>query len=306
MTGAALSGGELWVPQSPFRNATVDECVEGYRDVLRALYPGHLKAFDDRRGADADSAVAEAVVYSLLRAERLEPVVAEVLGSGGPDFLCLHGTPRAFFVEATSLEAEAIVERSSWPNEIAEQGVWFSEVTRNLCNKASQKARQLSGLPHPRVLVVCSTHIGAGVLLGPLAAEDLMTPDLRLAPRPGMTRDDAERIADLSISPFLLVRDGELVPIRRSISAILLVSIGGEDSGVVGMLHPAPVVPLDYTKMQRVPFLRLVWPPEIIDGQPRTEWVVGNPDARLITHRAVVLSDAEMRGSTSLAEGHDR
>jgi len=294
-----MDDSKVWTPGIPIGPATVAECVEAYRDVLRAMYPDHLRAFDARHQADSDSAVAEAIVFSLLRAERLEPVVAEVLGSGGPDFLCLGGSPRAFFVEATSLEAEAVVERSSWPNEIAEQGLWFTEVTRNLCNKAAQKARQLSGLPHPRVLAVCSTHVGAGVLLGPLAAEDLMTPDLRA---PAIAGEDAQRIADLSASPFLTVQNGVLVPIRRSISAMLLVSIGGEDSGVVGLLHPDSAAPFDYATIQRVPFLRLMWPAEIVDGCPRTEWVVGNPDARLLMHRAARLSDAELRGERTVLE----
>jgi hypothetical protein len=289
-------GIRIWTPQTPNGAATVAECIEAYREFLRVLYPQHLKAFDSRRQADPDSACAEAVVFSVLRTERQEPSVAEVLGSGGPDFLCLPGSDRAYFLEVTSLDRAAVERRSDWPDKISDQGRWFGDITRSVCNKCAQKAPQLAGRPAPRVLAICTTHSGASVLLGTLAAEDLMTPEASVSVPDGASAEEARRIADMRVSPFLEIQDGNLVPVRRSISAILLVTIHGDGAGVLGLLHPDPAAKFDYRTLAKVPFLRFVGP--VQDGAPRTEWVVGDPEPKLSYHRAVSLSDAELQGET--------
>ncbi len=287
----------LWTPQTPFRAATVDEGIEAYRVFLRVLYPEHLRAFDSRRESDSDSAVAEAVVFSVLRAARLEPVIAEGLGTGGPDFLCLPGSDRAFFVEATSLDQAAVERRAGWPDTIADEARWFGGITRSLCNKCAQKASQLADLPSPRLLAICSTHVGAGVLLDTIAAEALMVPETGVSARDDMSAEEARRVAELRISPFLEVQeDGGLASIRRSISGILLLAIDGGGTGLLGLLHPDPVLHFDYRILAGVPFLRFVEP--VRDGVPRTEWVVGDPEPKRVDHRAVSLSDTELHGET--------
>ena len=59
-----------------------------------------------------ESALAEAMVFRVLQACKVNPVVADTPGIGGPDFCCLDGTPQSFMVEATSLLPERVTKES--------------------------------------------------------------------------------------------------------------------------------------------------------------------------------------------------
>ncbi len=103
---------------------TVQDVVEYFRRYLsrnRDLAE-HYEEFLKREKSDPKAAQAEAVVFSWLRAEKLEPRLFEVPGKGGPDFCCSSDATDRFLVEATSLDSEMVSERSGLPAEITGPG----------------------------------------------------------------------------------------------------------------------------------------------------------------------------------------
>ena len=166
----------------------------------------------------------------------------------------------------------------------------------NAATGRDSKARQLAGQQVPRVLAISLAQRGASVLLGRLAAEWLMMSEpkievpLALEGEAGPSRS----VADLKNSAFLRFQDGQILPVRKSISAILLVGVDDEGLNVVGMLHPEPAIPLDYRTFRTVPFLRLEWP--IPDDVIRTEWVMAEPRPSRDRHKRVTMTNAELKG----------
>jgi|GEM_PF-855238 hypothetical protein len=290
----------LWTPEegqiSP--RSSVAEIVNAYSLFLEVCHPDHHKQFEARLQRNPDAARSEAVVFSWLRAQGYWPQVAESLGKGGMDFLCLPKSDDPFLIEVTSLNKEAVERRSGLPDELDEVARSFSMITPNLWSKSLHKAPQLSGYDFPRVLAICLTHVGASVLLGTLAAEWLMTSEPRIAlpiakEEPSSTRNET----DLKTAAFFEIHDGAIVPLRQSISAILLISIWDNQLDIIGMIHPAAAVPLDYRIFREVPFLKVKWP--IIDYTITTEWVIGRPNPCHFHHHKVKMIETELRGETN-------
>ena len=135
--------------QAPHNTAdAVRDVLEYYRCYLsrnRDL-ADHCTQFMRRENSDPKAAQAEAVVFSWLRAEKLEPRPFEDAGTGGPDFLCTHSGSDRFLVEATSLDSGMVSERSGLPAQITGPGGGaFALITDRLKAKAQSKTPQLGG-----------------------------------------------------------------------------------------------------------------------------------------------------------------
>jgi hypothetical protein len=122
---------------------TVRDVLEYYRSYLsrnRDL-ADHCTQFLKRENSDPKAAEAEAVAFSWLRAEKLEPRLFEDSGTGGPDFLCTQSGCDRFLVEATSLDSEMVSERSGLQAQITGPGGGaFAFITDKLKAKAQSKA----------------------------------------------------------------------------------------------------------------------------------------------------------------------
>lgn len=288
----------LWTPGQPphLPGATIEEVTKSYANLLDVYHHNHHRLFIARLAANPDAAKAEAVVFSWLRQRRLEPQVAESPSVGGPDCLCVPNGGQPLLVEVTALNREAVGRRSGWPDELSTSAHSFGMITPNLWSKARGKAPQFRAADVPRVLIVCLTHVGAGALLGTLAAEWLMMSELKLVwslaehgePVP------SESVTDLKNAAFLRLEGDQIVTVRCSISAILLVALWDDQLATVGLLHPDPAVPLDYASFGGIPFLRLEWP--ISEGRLRAEWVVTHPKPSRSYYTVVSLTNAELRG----------
>lgn len=209
--------GKLWIPnrsKSSSFGDTVEEVVKAYSRFLEVRHSDHLKLFKNRLRTDPDAAKAEAVVFSWLRQQRCRPHVSESPGIGGADYLCMPESKASFLIEVTHLNKDAVERRSGWPNELSEVAHSFSMITPNLWSKARAKAFQLAEQDAPRVLAICSAHIGASALLGTLAAEWLMISEPRievpitLEGEPASTRT----VTDLKNSSFLGLRTARSFP----------------------------------------------------------------------------------------------
>jgi hypothetical protein len=157
---------------------TLRDVLEYYRCYLsrnRDL-ANHCMQFLKRENSDPKAAQGEAVLFSWLRAEKLEPYLFEDAGTGGPDFCCTHSGSSRFLGEATSLDSDMVSERSGLPAEITGPGGGaFALITEKLKAKAQSKASQLAGHGLPAVLAITSDHAFASILMDRLAAEYLMT-----------------------------------------------------------------------------------------------------------------------------------
>jgi len=286
---------KLWTPGERVLGASISEIVKAYSLLLEVRYPDHHRAFHLRTASDANAANAEAVAFSWLRWHGLSPTLSDAPGLGGPDFLCSPMLAAPFLIEVTSLRPDAVSERSGWPDELNDRAHSFAMITPNLWSKTRNKASQLGGHEIARVLAICLTHMGAGALLGTLAAEWLMTSPPKLSVPVGGPITAIREVTDLRKSAFLAVRDGGIVAVRESISAVLLIAILEHELYAVGMLHPEPAVAFDYHSLIELPFLRLDWP--VNDGILKTEWVVARPAPRVDPHISVSPTNEELRGA---------
>ena len=131
------------------------------------------------------------------------------------------------------------------------------------------------GAQVPRLLAICLSHIGAGALLGTLAARIFAAQSRK--------------------SAFYQFVDGRYQAERRSISGLLLIPIWEDECEVIGMLHPDPVKVFDYRDLPDVHFLRVKWPP--VNEEIETEWIIGHPRPSRKLHAKVALTDEELKGN---------
>ncbi len=275
--------------------SSTKEIIESYKLFLEVKYPSHFQSYCGRLKKQLESAKSEAVTFSILRTIFNTVLVSEDISKGGADFLCkIDGME--FISEVTCLGAEAVASQSGWKNEIPENGSAgsFRLITQMLRTKASSKAGQLSGHAFPRILVITSEHITSDVLLGPHGAETFLTSDTQIEVPIDKPIDKVNIVTDLKNSVFFRYKNGSIESCRRSISAILLLSIFADKSLVVGILHPDPEYSFPIKLLPSVPFLRMKeWPP--VDNKIETEWVINKPRAKEFYHRIVEFKDEELR-----------
>jgi threonine dehydrogenase-like Zn-dependent dehydrogenase len=90
--------------------ANPDEVIDSFVEYIRTESRNNLKSLQNRRRADPEAALAEAMVFGMLQQLRLRPTIGDEPGIGGADFLCTYG-PIVF----TDVGArELIVEQPRW------------------------------------------------------------------------------------------------------------------------------------------------------------------------------------------------
>ena len=228
----------LWVPEQEQWQLSGDslaEVVKSYSLFLEVCHPKLFKLFQERLKSDPDAARAEAVVFSWLRSEQYDPSVSESPQTGGIDFFCTPASQKPFLLEVTHLDREAVEKRSGWPDQLDDVVRAFSQITPHLWSKSKGKAPQLAGHDSARLLAICLSHVGAAALLGTLAAEWFMTSQPKIAVPIALDGrlKDSWLVTDLKKAAFMAVRDGQIVPVRQSISAILLVAIWEDQLNVL-------------------------------------------------------------------------
>ena len=276
---------------------SITEVIESYKVFLEVKYPKHYQSYRTRLKNKPESAKAEAVTFSILRSNFNDVNLAEDISTGGADFFCSSNDVE-FIVEVTCIETESVVTQSGWKNKVSpapnKTAFSFGMITHMLRTKVSSKAAQLSGNNIPRLLIITSEHIGADSLLGPRAAEILLTSDIKIKVPIGKPIGKVDLATDLKDSVFFRFKNGSLEPCRRSISAILLISIFDDKSLIVGILHPEPQYIFPIMLLPSVPFLRLKkWPPE--NSNIEIEWVVNKPKAEKFYHREIKFKDEELK-----------
>jgi hypothetical protein len=269
---------------------SINDVVDSYWVFLaRNQYQLHLQRFQQRLVSNPKAAEAEAVVFSLLWSTKTQPDIFEDVSKGGPDFCCHPKKNTKFLVEVTSLDSGAVARRSKWPERIDHRGGGpFGLITAALSSAAGSKAAQMAGYPHPRVLAITCSHIGAQAFMGRLAAQNLLLSDPRISYRFGDPPDHITQVTDLRRAVFFRgdKSGSRIIPYRQSISAILLVAIFGNQASVVGILHPKPTIVFDPGLFPHIPYLRVKdWP--ILDGRIFVEWLASDHDPGAFYHSRI-------------------
>jgi hypothetical protein len=275
--------------------ASTSEIVESYKIFLEVKYPGNFENFCNRLKNHPESAKAEAVLFSVLRPVFCEVKIAEDISTGGVDFLCISDRSK-FIIEVTCLETDSVAKQSGLKNEIPENGSpgWFSLITHKLRTKASSKAGQVSAVTIPRLLAITTEHFSGDILLGPRAAEFLLTSDTKIEVPIGKPIDEIGMVTDLKDSVFFRLRNGSLESCRKSISAIFLVHILADKCSILGVLHPDPEYDFPIKLFPNVPFIRTKkWPPE--NNQIETEWVIYSPPRAEFYYRPITFKEEELK-----------
>lgn len=275
---------------------TLRDVLEYYRCYLtrnRDL-ADHRTQFLKRESRDPRAAQAEAVVFSWLWAEKLNPYLFEDAGTGGPDFCSTYSGSNRFLVEATSLDSEMVSERSGLPTEIrARGGGAFALITEKLKAKAQSKASQLAGHGVPTVLAITSDHAFASLLMDKLAAEYLMTsaPQINV-PIGGcapsyITNDFKDSVFNRNTGLVWASGAPIVKPALRSIGAILLITVDHREIRIVGLLHPDAANPFNPEWLPKVPFVKFTG--LVTFSSDGTEWLQAVEGHRVATfpHRHI-------------------
>lgn len=300
----------------PVGNAVrLDEVIESFAEYIRAESPNHFKSFRDRLNADREAAMAEAVVFGILQQLQLNPRIADKPGIGGCDFLCEYQPNRInrdgsfqIIVEATTLEPNAIAMNSGWPNQVSPEPPvrMFNQLTKRIEDRLKKKVPQLSRYPMPRVLAIVSSHVGAGVLLSDQSAVERVLcsfESISQSPDEGEARPNR----DFCESAFLK-RDPQtngIEVMRPTISAILLISVAGDVSSVLGALHPQPHYSLDIRAFPGIHLAKFKHWPVGSDGI-ELEWVVGQPPDRKFGHQAILRADRSSQKPVAMEANESR
>jgi len=283
--------------------ASIDDVLNSYSEFLHKEDKKTADRFDKNRKSDPEASVAEAITFQMLQTIGAHPKIHDKVGTKGPDFQCdASRWPQAgpqpqnhFMVEATSLNQDAISERSLLPKEMPEglHGGAYGLVTKNICNKAKDKDRQLDGYSMPGVLSIVSSHLYSALLFDSNAAETALVSGIHFKHEIGSAVADPANYTDLEDSVFMKPGlKGSIVVCRQNISAILLVSVYRDNSEIFGILHPEPKFPLNVNLFPNIPFIKLSqWP--IVDGKISTEWVVGSPSGFSVAHHPVCYTSSQ-------------
>lgn len=259
--------------------------------------PEHQKEFAKRLDAQPEAARAEAVTFSWLRQQDLRPRPGEVIGQGGVDFLCTPDRKPAFAVEVTCLLTTTVSSASGLQHAAAPAVRSFSQITTKLLKEAINKAPQLADYQMPRVLVLATEHDSGALLMNAHSASELLTGSTAFRLRIGDTKAEPELIAGLRNAVFFRITKDKagIEAARRSISAIVLMTIGAETGGVIGILHPDPVHPLDPQTFERMHFVRLATWPIKPGGRFRVEWIGPTPSPTSFANLPMRFEDRELR-----------
>jgi hypothetical protein len=275
---------------------TIRDVLEYYRCYLsrnRGL-ADHCTQFMKRENSDLKAAEAEAVVFSWLRAEKLEPRLFEGAGTGGPDFICTHPGGDRFLVEATSLDSEMVSERSRLPAKITGPGGGaFGLITDKLKAKAQSKATQLAGHGLPTVLAITSDHAFASILLNGLPAEYLMTSapqiNVPLGGGPTYMSTDLRHSVFWRATGLLDASGAPIIKLSlRSIGALLLIAADYREMRIVGLLHPDAANPFNPQWLPMIPFVKFAG--AFSHTNVATEWIQSDEG-----HRVAIFPHRHLR-----------
>lgn len=236
---------------------------------------------------ECPGAIAEACTRDILsrQVDWVEPHTPP-----GPDFLCHMNDEYKFYCESTSLEENAVTNRSGLES-IPERNSgarYFSLLTESVFNKSLDKQKQCSNQDDvPTVLSIGTLHWQGAILgLETTCVESMMTGKTSMARNrinktTGDVTNPLSEHTHLKGAVFLSPSEnGSPKLARREIPLVLLNGYGAPNTrlnrfglpwSVYGAIHPDPFLPMDHDVLFRIPMCRLCegWQ----SGALSTEWL---------------------------------
>lgn len=240
------------------------ELVDEHRQWLRVCDQRHERKWERLLRADSEAAACEAAVRRFLASNGIAVFPNESLNGrrGGPDFRCERGG-NCFLVEATCLRIETVTNRTGLPHLVEPGGRYLKSLNAALVSEIVNKAAQCSGSADPTLVAVGTFHEYASLAcINDQFVRMLLTgePVVRVE----VNRPTGRRIngpiwtTDLWPSAFVGPHgDDSFKHNRKSVSGVLVCGFGVSPPRVRGILHPAPVRPLNRQLLPAVPFFRL-------------------------------------------------
>ncbi|MCI0641974.1 MAG: DUF433 domain-containing protein [Gemmataceae bacterium] len=231
---------ELLVP-----NEFLNELEAEHRKWLSLFDPQHLRNWETDHADHYESAMAEAGVRQLLQQHNViaQPNPDLSTARRRPDFLC-SASEVNFFVEVACITIEKAIEETGLPHPPRRSTGGFRNLNDAIWSAVKKKADQCGNLPYPALIAVGTFHSYAAQLSFSKSMLDmLLTGEVNWSRRVDTHTSsvgDAQLTTDLRSALFFT--PGQSMPIRSSISGLLLCTLGNEQN-MMGVLHPNPTHP---------------------------------------------------------------
>jgi len=260
-----------------------DQLVGRHRAWLKDFNTIHLKAWDDLFTKDnSEAALCEAGTRQLL--EELD-VSVEPCSFGGndpnPDFKCRR-YGKVFYVDATCVMKDTATKRSQLDDVPHKQKAsYYSLLTETYFRKADKKESHFKNLNAPCMIAIGTLHFQASArCFDKKSAEEILTGKsglrIRINKRIARLFVEPYNSTSLESAPFLKVRriicSGPVIlPVRQTISGVLLCPFGTQPIKCLGLLHPEPLYEFDRDLLPGIEFchLKAGW----AGGAFITEWI---------------------------------
>lgn len=249
--------------------------TEAHRSFIATRFAKHSRRFDELLRSNPEGARAEAAICLILRSLCNRVEILESTDIGGPDFMCAS-SGEDFVVEATALKVGTAEDHSGLKSSNASGS--FDFITDKLKSKIGRKASQVSGHSAPRLVLIYCEHSAGALLLGPDAAERILTGNLGISIPIDDTPIEPKSTTRLRDSAFFRPGSGGVQACRESVSGVLLAHGTSNECRLVGALHPAPAEVFNVALLPGVPFCTIKeWP--VVDSTIEVSWVIGQPRA---------------------------
>ncbi len=243
---------------------TYSETINEHKIWLEHFSEQYLKRWGTLHKNNSEAAICEASVRKILSGyvDAVEP--SEDLSSGGPDFLCTQ-KGKHFYVETKCITTRVATDKTGLEDKPQGKASGYYLLTDKILEIACKKTPQCSNLDSPCLLAIGTFHRQVGALcFNSHAAEQLLTGT------PYITSIIDTQTGKMVKEPYQETNLQNSVPIRydkdspekieyarKTISAILLCSLGYDRSHVIGIMHPNPNHNFDRRLLPNIKFCRL-------------------------------------------------
>ena len=239
--------------------------IEEHRQWLAQFDPRHTKNWQQDFENNQDGAMCEAAFRRLLQINGLivEPNRSLTNNIGGPDFRCKNNGQH-FYIEATCIPREVASQEVWLPERLAD--ITTSRVTGDLTwavwEAAKEKTPQCANQDAPTLLAIGTFHQSASQLcVEECLAEKILVGHTRyvvsVPKKPGPQPSKGKIMTELKSAVGLRLNSDHIIPVRRTISGLILGGLGIDPVKIYGVLLPEPARPFDRKLLPKIPFCRL-------------------------------------------------
>lgn len=257
------------------------DVIDSHREWLSNYVDQRANRWEALLSSDPEAAICEAYVRKIMSSHVESIELYEDPSSGGPDFLCKKNSTDCFYLETTCISISAATKITSLEHPLShyQKAQGFRLLTKRLFSEMCNKTPQCSGLDAPCLLAIGTLHTQAGWLcMDDHAAEELLTGTTFITATidsiNGKMIRSPYNATDLRDSSFIRPNKTSKASIqdaRRTISAVLLCSLGTMPTRIIGLIHPNPKIVFQRVLLPKIKFAKLN--DNYHTGQFKVEWI---------------------------------